>query len=260
VWDGSQVTNLTRGAIERAYRKMVGSNADDLIVQTPGNRIMVHVASAPSADSAFVFDFNVGGWFRIQLSNPYSRMVDSGSGYLALVNKTFDLGGGDLELRSHNLRGVFEDIDNGSASWAQDTDNGSAVLDCYLLTNPIPIGDGWNQGRVSEVVISDGGVVADADDVNYNVKLIRGAIFSEDAYSGDSNVASQDLTDIESVPPIVGTEADQRIVKIRVNGSRDATHAMIQLQHGPANASASYAFGVSGLGLVVEDNPGYQSV
>lgn len=260
VWDGSQVTNLTRGAVERTYRQMVSGNAENIIVQTPGNRIMVHAAAAPSGDLALVFDFNVGGWFRIQLANPYSRMVDTGTGYLALVNDEFDLGGGDLELRSHDLRGVFEDLDNGSAAWGEDADAGSAVIECYLLTNPVPIGDGWGQGRVTEIALADGGAVADAADVNYNVKLIRGPIYAEAPYSGDVDVTSQDLTDIHSIPPIVGSEVDQRIVKTRVNGSADATHAMVQVQHGAATTGVTYAYGLSGIALSVDDNPGYPSV
>lgn len=199
VWDGSQVQNLTRNSIERAYRAMISASdgPESIIVTCPGGRLVVWAFSSGEPVDAFVFDFVVGGWFRASLDAGYSRLADTGDRYLAIRNEVFNLGGGDYSVRSYDMRGVYEDLDTTVADCAQDEDATSA-MDMYLLTNPLPLADGWQQGRVKEIVVADGGYVD--SDVTYAARLLRGAIFSSDTLSGDASVTEQSIGGTTTIP------------------------------------------------------------
>lgn len=264
VWDGGEVTNLTRGAIERAYRMQTAGKAANILVTCPGNRIIVTVDNSPNSNTnAFVYDLGTKGWYRIMLDGTYGRMADTGDKYLTLRKEAHNLGGGDFVYRSYDMRGVFEDLDTDDADRVQDEDKQSYRLNTYLLTNPIPLVDGIQNGRVTEVVLNDGGYTKYPDSTDYTVRLLRGAIYSGDPYSGEADVASQQLTAPIEVPFITGSEVnplvDQRSVRVRMDGADESTHAMIEIKFEVTDSAAEYSYALNAIGLMIDGEDRYQS-
>lgn len=256
VWDGSRVTNLTRGSVQLAWRRLFKNKASKIIVSCPGNRIVVMLDDGfQNVCNWLVYHMEHSCWTRMKTNRPYSKIVEYNGMHLAMRQQAFG-SGASATVELFDFKSVWDDLGTDSASGStDDSDTNNAYPAPYILTNPIPLSNGFENGRVKEVVLNDGGMF-DNNTAAYAARLLRGPIYSGDSFSGDTGLVSQVLG-TSTVPGFNSvSEVDQRSIKI-VLDPIEATHAMVEVSVTPlANQVCAYA--LNAIGLVVEDNPNYE--
>lgn len=259
LWDGKQVRNLTRGRIEIAWKKeFTPDEITTLTLCTPGNRICVFGEQGASGSPWFVYDIGYDAWFRMRTEFQYSRIVETKDGEYVSVRRT-PYGGGS-NLRSYDFYNVFENLGSSSMVNQLDLESSSTYFPRpYVVTNAIPLGNGFDNGRVTHVALADAGHFSSEANVTYTAELQRGPIYSVDLFSSETNTGSQLAS--ETVPPPSTSARVQRGVLVRMDGSAEATHAgvVISAAPSPAGGSPTFGYALEAIGLYVEENPSFES-